>query len=371
MTEGRQSTYEMAFTHFIVSRDVERSVRFLYRGPRRHDYPLRSAVLGGLANSWIIINVGGGPTDDKPTVTLEPPPDLDRTSACSSTSGSPISGLRMQTGGARGAEFLTPPKRASNGDALLRPGSRRPPDRGRPNHPARRLVTVFDQVLRHFRRPRGCRPSWPRVTPTSAKLGRRHPGRTGGSWTTWLPPALPNDTVRNRVTVPPPDAGFSSSGGIATRTGGSWTTWLPPALPNGTVRNQVTVPPPDPRFSSSGGICNPNWWRLDDRMLLALPNGTVRNQVTVPPPDAGFSSSGGIATRTGGSWTTWSPPALPNGTVRNQVTVPPPDAGFSFLRRHLQPEQVVVGRPGCRRRCQTTPFATGSPFRHQMPALYF
>ena len=26
-----------------------------------------------LANSWLIVNVGGGPTDDKPTVTLRPP----------------------------------------------------------------------------------------------------------------------------------------------------------------------------------------------------------------------------------------------------------------------------------------------------------
>jgi hypothetical protein len=31
-----------------------------------------------LANSSIIINVGGGPTDDKPTVTLETPPDRPR-----------------------------------------------------------------------------------------------------------------------------------------------------------------------------------------------------------------------------------------------------------------------------------------------------
>ena len=61
----------IALTHFIVSDDVERSRRFY------------TDVLGGdtvragepscvaLANSWIIINVGGGPTDDKPTVTLE------------------------------------------------------------------------------------------------------------------------------------------------------------------------------------------------------------------------------------------------------------------------------------------------------------
>jgi hypothetical protein len=61
----------MVLAHFIVSDDVERSRRFY------------TDVLGGrtvfsggvtyvaIANSFIIINVGGGPTDDKPTVTLE------------------------------------------------------------------------------------------------------------------------------------------------------------------------------------------------------------------------------------------------------------------------------------------------------------
>jgi hypothetical protein len=34
-----------------------------------------------LANSFIIINGGGGPTDDKPTVTLEAPRDPDRVSS--------------------------------------------------------------------------------------------------------------------------------------------------------------------------------------------------------------------------------------------------------------------------------------------------
>ncbi len=35
-----------------------------------------------MANSWIIIiNVGGGPTDDKPTVTLETPSDPNRVSS--------------------------------------------------------------------------------------------------------------------------------------------------------------------------------------------------------------------------------------------------------------------------------------------------
>jgi hypothetical protein len=34
-----------------------------------------------LANSWIVINVGGGPTDDKPHVILEPPQNPDRLSS--------------------------------------------------------------------------------------------------------------------------------------------------------------------------------------------------------------------------------------------------------------------------------------------------
>jgi hypothetical protein len=77
-TEPQQ---RMVLTHFIVSDDVERSRRFY------------TEVLGGtvvfgpeptniaLANGFIIINVGGGPTDDKPTVTLETPRDPDRVSS--------------------------------------------------------------------------------------------------------------------------------------------------------------------------------------------------------------------------------------------------------------------------------------------------
>ena len=59
----------IVLTHFIVSDDVERSRRFY------------TEVLGGrvafpgdpvnvaLANSWIVINAGGGPTD-RPTTSL-------------------------------------------------------------------------------------------------------------------------------------------------------------------------------------------------------------------------------------------------------------------------------------------------------------
>jgi catechol 2,3-dioxygenase-like lactoylglutathione lyase family enzyme len=62
-----------------------------------------------LANSWVIINVGGGPTDDKPTVTLETPPDPDRVSSFLNVRVADIHAIYTDWS-ARGAEFLTPPQ---------------------------------------------------------------------------------------------------------------------------------------------------------------------------------------------------------------------------------------------------------------------
>ena len=98
----------ITLTHFIVSSDVERSRRFYT------DVLGGESVLDGepsivaLANSWITINVGGGPTDDKPTVTLEPPSDLNRASSFLNIR---VADIREVYGEwrARGAEFLTPP----------------------------------------------------------------------------------------------------------------------------------------------------------------------------------------------------------------------------------------------------------------------
>jgi catechol 2,3-dioxygenase-like lactoylglutathione lyase family enzyme len=95
-------------THFIVSDDVERS---------RHFY---ADLLGGevvregeptivqLANSWIIINVGGGPTEDKPEVVLETPPEPNRVSAFLNIRVADIQKL-YEDWSAKGVEFLTPP----------------------------------------------------------------------------------------------------------------------------------------------------------------------------------------------------------------------------------------------------------------------
>ncbi len=68
-------------THFIVSDDVERSRRFYTDVLGGETVREGEPAMVALANGWIIINVGGGPTDDKPAVTLEAPRDQSRTSS--------------------------------------------------------------------------------------------------------------------------------------------------------------------------------------------------------------------------------------------------------------------------------------------------
>ena len=99
----------IVLTHFIVSGDVERSRRFYTDALGGETVHAGEPSIVALANSWIIINVGGGPTDDKPTVTLETPPDPDRTSSFLNIRVADIQTV-YEEWKARGAEFLTPPK---------------------------------------------------------------------------------------------------------------------------------------------------------------------------------------------------------------------------------------------------------------------
>src|SRR4051794_8017436 len=98
----------IVLTHFIVSRDPDRARHFYA------DVLGGTAVLQGeptivaLANSWVIINVGGGPTDDKPDVHLETPSDPTRTSAFLNIRVADIDDV-YDKWGERGATFLTPP----------------------------------------------------------------------------------------------------------------------------------------------------------------------------------------------------------------------------------------------------------------------
>ena len=101
-------------THSLIVKDIPTSVDFYVR------------VLGGevvfvggvdsvqrptivkLANTWLIINVGGGPTEDKPTVSLAPPDDPDNTSSFMNIRVADISAC-YEDWLSKGADFLTPP----------------------------------------------------------------------------------------------------------------------------------------------------------------------------------------------------------------------------------------------------------------------
>ncbi len=98
----------IVLTHFIVSQDVERSRRF-YTDVLGGETVLEGEpTIVALANGWVIINVGGGPTEDKPTVVLETPPDPNRTSSFLNIRVADIHAFYAEWS-ARGAEFLTPP----------------------------------------------------------------------------------------------------------------------------------------------------------------------------------------------------------------------------------------------------------------------
>jgi hypothetical protein len=113
----------IVLTHFIVSADVERSRRFdvdvLGCETVRSGLPPCVA----LANSFIVINVGGGPTEDKPTVTLETPPDPDRVSAFLNIRVADIQTVYGEWR-LRGAEFLTPPEKRKTEHRERRAGFR-------------------------------------------------------------------------------------------------------------------------------------------------------------------------------------------------------------------------------------------------------
>ena len=96
-------------THFVVAEDVDRSRTFYEEVLGGETVMNGEPTIVQLANSWIIINVGGGPTVDKPEVILEMPPDPTRASSFLNIRVADINAVYEQWS-ARGAEFITPPK---------------------------------------------------------------------------------------------------------------------------------------------------------------------------------------------------------------------------------------------------------------------
>jgi putative intracellular protease/amidase/predicted enzyme related to lactoylglutathione lyase len=112
-----QKSYEMppregiSITHFLTVADIERSVRFYETvfGGRILSRGDSSGAPGyiQIANTWLLVNVGGGPTPDKPTVTLSVP-DPDHINSFMNIRVADIQAC-YEAWKSRGAEFITEP----------------------------------------------------------------------------------------------------------------------------------------------------------------------------------------------------------------------------------------------------------------------
>ncbi|HEV2483113.1 MAG TPA: VOC family protein [Puia sp.] len=117
IVEVEQKSYEMppregiSIAHFLTVADIDRSARWYAKvfGGRI----LSSGDSSGapayiqIANTWLLVNVGGGPTPDKPTVTLSTPDPTHINSFMNIR----VADIRAcyELWKSRGAEFITEP----------------------------------------------------------------------------------------------------------------------------------------------------------------------------------------------------------------------------------------------------------------------
>lgn len=102
-------TEGFVITNLLIVSDQDRSRDFYTKVLGAKVINEKDPVILKVANTWLILNVGGGPTDDKPNVIAAPP----------QSSNVLISSLNIRVADiatiykewkARGAEFLTEPK---------------------------------------------------------------------------------------------------------------------------------------------------------------------------------------------------------------------------------------------------------------------
>src|SRR5580658_10428090 len=113
----QQKSYEMppsdgfTVTYFLTVADIERSARYYEKvfGGRIQSLGDSQGASGHIqiANTWLIVNVGGGPTPDKPAVTLSVP-DPNHLNSFMNLRVADIQAC-YQLWKSRGAEFITPP----------------------------------------------------------------------------------------------------------------------------------------------------------------------------------------------------------------------------------------------------------------------
>lgn len=67
-------------THFLTVADIKQSAEFYLRVFGGKIIRSGEPTIIQIANSWLVLNVGGDPTDVKPTITLNTPQNLNEAS---------------------------------------------------------------------------------------------------------------------------------------------------------------------------------------------------------------------------------------------------------------------------------------------------
>ncbi|MBS3650582.1 VOC family protein [Pseudaminobacter sp. 19-2017] len=96
-------------THLLIVADQDRSREFYRAVLGAEVVRERDPVALRLSNTWLILNVGGGPTDDKPDVIAAPPQSAHVLTSALNIRVADIQAVYREWK-ARGAEFLTEPK---------------------------------------------------------------------------------------------------------------------------------------------------------------------------------------------------------------------------------------------------------------------
>ena len=113
MSEDRNNAYYpkegFVLTHFLTVGDLNRSSEFYLRIFGGKVVRSGEPTIIQIANSWIVLNQGGGPTDDKPAVTLHTPINLKEASNFMIIRVADIWSYYKEWQ-KKGAEFLTEPK---------------------------------------------------------------------------------------------------------------------------------------------------------------------------------------------------------------------------------------------------------------------
>jgi catechol 2,3-dioxygenase-like lactoylglutathione lyase family enzyme len=109
MTNATPPDAELFVTQFLVVSDQDRSRDCCQNVLGADVVRNRDPVILTLANTRLVLNVGAGPTDDKPTVRLASPADPDVSSGFLNLRVQDIAKAHRDWS-ARGATFLTEPK---------------------------------------------------------------------------------------------------------------------------------------------------------------------------------------------------------------------------------------------------------------------